>query len=104
MPELAQILMIIYAVIIGPFIEEIVFRGVVLPVLTRKFNIAIGIIFSTLIWSLLHFQINVIIFTFIFGIILSYTYIKSKSIWPAYLTHVLKNLIAVLALYLLGIN
>ncbi|MFZ5391744.1 MAG: CPBP family intramembrane glutamic endopeptidase [Patescibacteria group bacterium] len=99
----AQVLMIFYAVIIGPLVEEIIFRGVLLPCLTNKVNIYFGIIISTLIWSLLHFQLNVIIFTFIFGIILSYLYIASKSLWPSYLTHVIKNSMAVIAIYAFGL-
>lgn len=100
--NIAQALLIFYAIIVGPFIEEIVFRGVLLPAIANKTNITFGLIFSTLIWSLLHLQINVIIFTFIFGIILGYVYYKSKSLWPSYITHVLKNLMAVIAIYALG--
>lgn len=101
MGPVAQVLLVIYAVIIGPFIEEVVFRGVVFPAVSRRFNIYAGIIVNTLIWSLLHFQINVIIFTLIFGVILSYLYLKTQSIWPSYLTHVCKNLMAVIAIYVM---
>lgn len=101
MPLSAQVLLVIYAVIIGPFVEEIVFRGVVYPAVSRRFNIYAGIIVNTVIWSALHFQANVIIFTMIFGIILSYLYLKTKSLWPSYLTHVCKNLMAVIAIYIM---
>lgn len=103
MSIIAQILMIVYAVAIGPLVEEVIFRGVLLPCLANKVNIYFGVFLSTLIWSLLHFQLNVIIFTFIFGIILSYQYIASKSLWPSYLTHVVKNSMAVIAIYALGL-
>lgn len=100
----ARVLVIIYAVLIGPFIEEIVFRGIVLPGLANRFNLIIGIVISTVIWSLLHFQINIIIFTSIFGVVLGYMYYRTQSLWPSYITHVLKNLLAVIAVYLLGIS
>ncbi|MBU0648033.1 CPBP family intramembrane metalloprotease [Patescibacteria group bacterium] len=103
MTLLAEIMLIFYATIIGPFIEEITFRGVLLPAISLKFNPLVGIIISTLIWSLLHFQINVIIFTFIFGSILSYVVFKTKSLWPSYIAHVIKNLIAVIAIYILNL-
>ncbi|MFA4930746.1 MAG: type II CAAX endopeptidase family protein [Patescibacteria group bacterium] len=103
MHVVAQGLLIFYAIIIGPFIEEIVFRGVLFPAFAQKTNIILGLMLSTLIWSLLHFQLNVIIFTFIFGIILGYMYYKTKSLWPSYITHVLKNLMAVIAIYLFGL-
>ncbi len=103
MTFLAQILMIVYAIIVGPLVEEVIFRGVLLPTLSNKVNLYFGVIVSTLVWSLLHFQLNVIIFTFIFGIILSYQYIYSKSLWTSYLTHVLKNSMAVIAIYAMGL-
>lgn len=103
MSLLAQILLIFYAVIIGPLLEEVVFRGIILPAVSNRWNFAIGVILSTIIWSLLHFQLNVIIFTSVFGIVLSYVYLKSQSLWPSYLTHVLKNLVAVIAIYLFGL-
>lgn len=101
MPIDAQVLLIIYAVFLGPLMEEVVFRGIILPAVTNKINIYFGVILSTLIWSLLHFQINVIIFTMIFGFMLSYLYIKTKSLWTCYLAHLLKNLLAVIAIYIL---
>jgi membrane protease YdiL (CAAX protease family) len=102
MSQIAQILLIFYAVIIGPLLEEIVFRGIILPAVSNRWNFVVGVILSTIIWSLLHLQLNVIIFTSIFGIVLSYIYLKSQSLWPSFLTHVLKNLIAVIAIYLFG--
>jgi len=98
----AQALMIIYAVIIGPFIEELIFRGIILPGIANRFNFFSGVIFSTLTWSILHFQWNIIIFTSIFGIVLSYMYYRTQSLWPTFITHVLKNLIAVIAIYLIS--
>lgn len=104
MTLIAQILLIFYAVIIGPLLEEVVFRGIILPAVSNRWNFVVGVVLSTIIWSLLHFQLNVIIFTSIFGIVLSYIYLKSQSLWPSYLTHVLKNLIAVIAIYIFGIS
>jgi|GEM_PF-3569187 len=98
----AQVLMIVYAVIVGPFVEEVVFRGVVLTSTSNRFGLVMGVIISTGIWSILHFQANIIIFTMIFGVVLSYMYFRTQSLWTCYLTHVLKNLIAVIALYLIG--
>ena len=103
MTILAQILLVFYAVILGPFIEEVVFRGIILTAVSNRWGFIVGIVLSTLIWSLLHFQINIIIFTSLFGIVLSYIYLKSQSLWPSFLTHVFKNLIAVIAIYIFGL-
>lgn len=137
MTVFAQVLMIIYAVIVGPFIEEVIFRGVVLTGVSNDtssifsffqaifsntglgrfftgiasffsseksapLRLLFGIVISTGIWSLLHFQANIIIFTTIFGVVLSYMYYRTQSLWACYLTHLVKNLIAVIALYLIG--
>jgi len=103
MTIVTQILLIIYAIIIGPLLEEVVFRGIIFPASANRWNLLIGALVSTIIWSLLHFQLNVIIFTLIFGLILSVVYHKSQSLWPCLITHILKNAIAVFFIYAAGL-
>ena len=82
------------SVVVAPVIEEIVFRGIILIGLAKKFPLWVAAIISALAFALLHGQINVGIYTFIFGIILSYTYIRSGSIYPGIMAHFINNLIA----------
>ena len=81
-------------VIVAPLIEEIYFRGVILPVLVRRWGWLIGAVVSSALFAVLHFQPNVIIFTFLLGLFLSLMYMRLKSIVPGILLHMLNNLLA----------
>jgi len=82
------------AVIVAPFVEELYFRGLILPVLMRRFGTFFGIFLTSLLFALLHFQPNVVIYTFILAIILAIIRLRLKSVIPSMLLHSLNNLIA----------
>lgn len=84
----------IAAVVVAPFVEELYFRGLILPVLMRRFGTALGILGTSLLFALLHFQPNVVIYTFILAIILAIIRLRLKSVIPSMLLHALNNLIA----------
>jgi membrane protease YdiL (CAAX protease family) len=48
------ILVMLFAVLIGPIFEELVFRGFLFPLLARTFGSALGILFTTIPFALLH--------------------------------------------------
>jgi membrane protease YdiL (CAAX protease family) len=71
--------------IIGPISEELLFRCILFLKFKEKYNEKISIIFCTFIWSILHFGIHPIgyIYLIFYGLIYSYSYINSKSLfWP----------------------
>lgn len=86
-------------------LEEIGWRGVLLPQLMKKFPIIISTLFTSLIWSLWHLplwfinslpQQNMNPFIFIilglcFSLILTVIYSKTKSIFLCIITHSLFN-------------
>lgn len=88
----------ISTVIIVPIIEELYFRGIVLPAVTKRFGWIIGIAGSSMIFAILHGQYNVMIYTFILGCVLSVLYIRLKSIIPGIILHILNNAIAFILL------
>jgi uncharacterized protein len=87
-----NIFFIINAIIVGPVIEEILFRGVYLKYFlnhAKKFN---AMFFSSLFFAVLHISPDQMFQTFIAGFFLSYVYIKSNSLfWPIFF-HVANNL------------
>lgn len=91
----------IYAVIIAPIIEEIVFRGFVLKNFSR-YNVYTGIVLSGLLFGLMHGNFYQFIFTVPFGIALAYMTVKSNSILPAIFAHFLANA-GVTAINLVGL-
>jgi membrane protease YdiL (CAAX protease family) len=85
----------IFAAVIEPINEEIMFRGFLVP--------RLGVILSALIFGVAHysyystFGIEVIA-AFIFGTMAGYVFKKKKSIYPGIVAHILVNSLAVLAL------
>ena len=92
----------IYAVIIAPIIEEIVFRGFVLKNFSR-YNVYTGIVLSGLFFGLMHGNFYQFIFTVPFGMALAYMTVKSNSILPAIFAHFLANA-GVTAINLIGLH
>lgn len=92
----------VYAVIIAPIIEEIVFRGFVLKNYSR-YNVYTGIVLSGLFFGLMHGNFYQLIFTVPFGMALAYMTVKSNSILPAIFTHFLANA-GVTAINLIGLH
>lgn len=86
---------LIFAAVIAPINEEVLFRGVMVP--------RIGIVASSVIFALLHasygstYGIEVIA-AFAFGAISGYVYKKTNSLYPSIIAHSLVNVLAVLAL------
>lgn len=85
--------------ILAPVTEELLFRGFVLKNLSR-FNIRFGIVASALLFALTHGNIPQFIFAFPVGIVLAYVAVKSNSIIPSIIIHVVVNSVATLQSYI----
>lgn len=85
-------------VIIPPIAEETIFRGFLFPGFARRFGIPIGAIFSSLLFGLAHLQGNVSVYTFVFGLLLCWLYVRLGSIIPGIGLHMLNNYLAYTAL------
>ena len=85
----------IITVIGAPIMEELFFRAIIFKRISRKFNIYLGLIISSLIFGLLHIELAVI-GAFIFGIACCILYIKYKNILIPMTVHFLNNLVAFL--------
>ena len=80
--------------IIGaPIMEELFFRAIIFKRISRKFNIYIGMVISSLVFGFLHIELA-IIGAFIFGIVCCVLYIKYKNILIPITVHFFNNLIA----------
>ena len=79
---------------IGPICEEIIFRGVILEGLAKKYSPTKAIIFSALIFGLIHMQPLQVIGAFFAGLILGWIYLKTQSLWIVIALHVINNFIA----------
>jgi membrane protease YdiL (CAAX protease family) len=93
------VLAFIALVIIAPVTEEAIFRGFMLPPLAKRFGVGMAIFVTSVLFGLIHMQPNVIIMTFVLGLMLGWLAYKTRSIWPAILFHSLKNLVAFILIF-----
>ena len=87
--------------LLAPFFEEIIFRGILLPTLSRDFGVIWGIIVSAFIFALAHLSIGEMPPLFVLGIGLGITRIVSGSLLSSVIMHSLWNGLPFLNLFLL---
>ena len=81
-------------VIIGPFAEEVFFRGFILAAMIKSIGIIPGIIVTSLVFAISHGDVAIIGPVFASGVILSLLYIKTGSLWPPLVAHSAQNCLA----------
>ena len=87
--------------LLAPFFEEIIFRGILLPTLSRDFGTISGIIVSAFIFALAHLSLGEMPPLFVLGIGLGITRIASGSLLSSVIMHSLWNGFTFLNLFLL---
>jgi len=98
---LSFILLFLTTTLFAPLFEEIIFRGVLLPILSRDFGIIIGITISSFIFALAHLSISEMPPLFILGIGLATTRLVSGKLSSSIVMHSLWNGLTFLNLFLL---
>lgn len=84
--------------LIGPFVEELVHRGVAYPGLRNRFGIVIGAAVSTAIFALGHeWTVHDLASAFALGLIAVWLVERYRSLLPALATHMTVNLSVVAA-------
>jgi len=97
--SLGQFIFMIIVVAVTPAIcEEIFFRGYVQRTLERTIG-AKSFIVTGIIFGLFHMQPLSLISLSLLGVLLSFFYYRSKSIFPSSASHFTNNLIAITLLY-----
>jgi membrane protease YdiL (CAAX protease family) len=80
---------------IGPLAEEMFFRGFLLAALVQSLGASRGAIAGSAVFALLHFEIAIMVPVFVSGLLLSWLYLRMRSIWPSFTAHAAQNLIVV---------
>jgi membrane protease YdiL (CAAX protease family) len=76
---------------IGPFVEEVVFRGVIQSHLVRRHGPWWGILITSLFFGIYHWDLGQGLLAVIIGVYLGYMAYRTRSIWPSILAHMLVN-------------
>ena len=85
---------IILAVLIGPLMEEIVFRGLIFQRLAIRFGLSSAILTSSIIFGLLHFES--FLGAAVFGMFMCFLFYHTKNLLIPVLVHILNNVVAVI--------
>ena len=97
--ESNPILLILAIGIVGPIFEEVFFRGFLFKHLEIKWGGAMAVLFTSIIFTIVHVQYNLIILglvLFPMALLLGYARLKTKSLMPPIIIHCFNNILTVL--------
>jgi membrane protease YdiL (CAAX protease family) len=96
-PLLASALRLLAVCVLGPVVEELLFRGIIFSWLRERVNVGLTIGATALGWSLLHYDFAwwVIAIIFVDGVILGLARWRTRSVFAPAVMHMLYNLYAI---------
>ncbi|KAJ9173674.1 hypothetical protein P3X46_016787 [Hevea brasiliensis] len=86
--------MVLYAIVVSvcaPVWEEIVFRGFLLPSLTRYMPVWCAILVSSVAFALAHFNVQRMLPLIFLGVVMGVIFTRSRNLMPSMLLHSLWN-------------
>lgn len=92
------VLYVLFFCVLAPLCEEFIFRGVILQSL-RRYGNGFAILFSSLLFAMMHGNVGQFPLAFLVGLILGYFVIRFDSIWATVLMHASVNSMATLVNY-----
>ncbi len=92
-------LALIGIVILPPLVEEITFRGILLERFAVKWRVGVAVVLSAVFFGILHADP---VGAGMFGVITGLLYLRTGSLWPGIIIHLVNNSVALLAIRLVG--
>lgn len=86
----AAILFVLRITLIAPFIEELVFRGIIMNTL-RRFGDSFALCISAILFALFHENLVQAPNAFLMGLVIGYFTLCTGSLWVGVLIHVINN-------------
>lgn len=83
-------------VILAPIFEELIFRGIILNGLLKRYSPVLSIVVSSLLFAAVHLNPWQFVSAFILGLFIGWVYLRTKSISLAIIIHAFNNLAAIL--------
>ncbi|MBR5542937.1 MAG: CPBP family intramembrane metalloprotease [Oscillospiraceae bacterium] len=82
----------VLCIILGPFVEELMFRGILLKMFASSVGIFFGAIITSVLFAVSHTDPVQVIYTFVLGLVLASVRVKSTSLWSAVALHAAFNI------------
>lgn len=100
-----RLLLVLMVVGVAPFVEELVFRGVLLSGLARRLPMAWAVVISALIFGTAHlpdfsFAWYPVPALIVLGLVLGWLRVYSHSLWPSITLHATNNLFAAIGWFI----
>jgi len=92
----AALMTAIFAVTLGPLMEELFFRGFLYPTLVRRFGVTASVLLTAAAFGLIHgaqlaFTPGLIFIIFLVGLVLTIVRAKTNSVGSSFVVHVAYN-------------
>jgi membrane protease YdiL (CAAX protease family) len=88
-------------VVIAPVVEEVFFRGFLFQGFRKKYGWVSAMLLSSGIFAAAHLDPVALVPTFVLGVVLTYVYHRSNSVWPGVILHFLVNASSTCSFYVL---
>ncbi len=88
---LSVVLVLVLLMVVAPFAEEVIFRGVIMASLQRRFGPRWAIAGSGLLFAMVHVQPATVFAIVFVGLALGWVAMRYRSIWPSIIAHSLFN-------------
>lgn len=75
--------------------EEVLFRGFAISPLEEKWGSKRAVVFTAIVFAIVHLDFVRLVPTFLLGLVFGYTRVKSKSLYPPIILHILNNAVAI---------
>lgn len=95
------LLNILLLAVLPAIVEELIFRGVILNGF-RQYGKIKAIVFSALLFALIHGSIDQTLYPFLFGLLLGIIAVKTNSIIPGMIIHFVNNSTVLIINYIIG--
>jgi len=86
-----MVVAVVMLVIVGPVLEEILYRGILLNHWKSRLGVRAAVVLSTILFALVHEQV---LWAICFGFLLSFVYLRTGSLWISIGVHSLNNTVA----------
>ncbi len=100
--SVALIVFFLTAAIAAPLFEETLFRGFLLPSLTRYMPVSGAILASSLLFAIAHLSFSEVLPLTTLGMVLGFIYSRSRNLLAPMLLHSLWNSATMISLFILG--
>lgn len=90
-----QVVVMFSIVVLAPISEEIYFRGFVYTILRKNYGVAIGILVSSILFSIVHFDSFSVTQVLIAGVGFAFLFHLTRSLVPSIVAHTTFNLLTI---------